>query len=46
MDVDGEDGNKVVLPANCLVILNGQKCQLKVNPESGVLVAYPVKGEW
>ncbi|XP_067951058.1 zinc finger protein 652-B-like [Watersipora subatra] len=36
---------KVLLqPANCVVIINGQKCQLKINPDTGVLMAYPVKG--
>lgn len=42
----GDKSKRVVLPANCLVILNGQKCQLRINPDSGVLVAYPVKGKY
>lgn len=45
VDEQAEDSEKVILPANCLVLFNGQKCQLRVNPESGVLVAYPVKGK-
>lgn len=37
---------QVILPTNCLVILNGQKCQLRINPSTGALVACPVKGAY
>jgi len=40
------ESKKVILPENCVVIINGQKCRLKVSPGSDVLMAYPIeKGE-
>ena len=40
-----DKSKRVILqPTNCVVILNGQKCQLKINPDTGVLMAYPIKG--
>ena len=40
-----DEKNPIALTSETVVVVNGKKCVLRVDPESNHLVAYPVKTE-
>ena len=40
-----DEKNPIALTSETVVVVNGKKCVLRVDPESNHLVAYPVKQE-